>query len=1126
MYGIFQALADKSPTFSKSSVALTTPPISDKLGDMKLKKPAAETLIKFAEKTSLGFVLSQAYEPMSKQKAPKAQADALVFVEQALRDFGIAGVAVRDLIEFLKNALKSSNAAVRTNATKTLSTLKLYVGNDITVFIQDLNPQLLATIEGEFAKTAGENPPEPTRTSADLAATASDSKAGGAANGDGGGDDAAMDELFPRVDLDKLVPSAVIGSCSDSAWKLRKESLETIQGILEANKRLKPNMSNDLVGALRGRLADSNKICQGLALDCIGRIATGMGKPFDRFAKSLASATAMVLADQKITVRAAGTATLNAMTDACGLDSFVATLDKPLGTANPVLRKDLLAFLESRTQDPSIVAVLDLAPLVAPLTSCLEDRNNDVRKLATALLPAVIQRAGYNAVAAHASKLKPASKSTVMPLIEAARGAASSAEASARPTKDAGTPEPPASPLKKVAPASSSVRPASSASVATSSKPVAAVSRSLRAGAPSTGLPPPRSAVDDGARPSTLARARPAVAGPSKFGAAQPVRTPASATPESSAEHDAPFKSADPQPKRARAAKETGALKWVVDGPPRSDQVEALYQQMLPCVSQSLLDQLFSRDHNSERDFLQALTFLDSCAGDSTFSLAACELPWEDMRARFVANIDLVFKYVTLRIAGSNTTITVKCLDLVDHSIALLAEDDYRLSQYEANGLLISLIAKVGDPKETIRQRIRAVFRSICTIYPLSHVFQAILENGLGSRNARTRAECADELGELIQRQGVTMLPTTRALPALAKLIGDRDAGVRTAALSSIGQVYTLAGADYVYSQIGQVPDKERTMLDERLKRTTTTVAAAAATPLPASPARMPASPAAKSGGMSRLPALRKPGSVASGLGGANGSGSAIPSPRRPQASRIASIPRSSPAMSRHASSGVVSRAGEQEIGVDDMASENGQDSAATIASIVSADTTRSVEALKRIQSDISQQPETLLADADQLIDALTRQIPVAFDHLDADSPQPVLRLCKHLMSTLSLFFDHKTLGQAVSVDTLSPLLAELTSRLLQTADNTTSESIASLSKVLNMVLIRIFHHADQSVCFGCVVTPSYPLPLLSHAFCSALFNVLQQATQDMRELEGLQLDERAKYAELVMKVRTTAFAT
>jgi len=29
---------------------------------------------------------------------------------------------------------------------------------------------------------------------------------------------------------------------------------------------------------------------------------------------------------------------------------------------------------------------------------------------------------------------------------------------------------------------------------------------------------------------------------------------------------------------------------------------------------------------------------------------------------------------------------------------------------------------------------------------------------------------------------------------------------------------------------------------------------------------------------------------------------------------------------------------------------------------------------------------------------------------------------------------------------------------------------------------------------------------------------VLQQATQDMRELEGLQLDERAKYAELVMK--------
>lgn len=66
---------------------------------------------------------------MSKQKAPKTLAESYIFVDQALRDFGLAGgLAVRDLIEFLKVGLKHSNAAVRTNATKTLVTLRLFVG--------------------------------------------------------------------------------------------------------------------------------------------------------------------------------------------------------------------------------------------------------------------------------------------------------------------------------------------------------------------------------------------------------------------------------------------------------------------------------------------------------------------------------------------------------------------------------------------------------------------------------------------------------------------------------------------------------------------------------------------------------------------------------------------------------------------------------------------------------------------------------------------------------------------------------------------------------------------------------------------------------------------------------------
>ena len=138
-------LAEKCPSFGRSCVALCVTHLTEKLGDTKLKKPAGDALAVFAEKTSLQFVLNQgmpfcftlcidlhplpAYDPLSKQKAPKVLADALVWVNTAITEFGIAGLSLRALIDFLKLTLQNSNASVRSSATKALVTLKLYAGS-------------------------------------------------------------------------------------------------------------------------------------------------------------------------------------------------------------------------------------------------------------------------------------------------------------------------------------------------------------------------------------------------------------------------------------------------------------------------------------------------------------------------------------------------------------------------------------------------------------------------------------------------------------------------------------------------------------------------------------------------------------------------------------------------------------------------------------------------------------------------------------------------------------------------------------------------------------------------------------------------------------------------------------
>lgn len=137
---------------------------------------------------------------------------------------------------------------------------------DIAQFLGDLNPQLLSTIESEFAKVAGETPPEPTRVGADTVAPAgSTDSRGGKGKGPSGaaaaGGDDPLDELFPRIDLDKLVSGSTIAASGDANWKVRKESLESIQATLEANKRLKPSPLSGLKKIRVRFVEDADRIC-------------------------------------------------------------------------------------------------------------------------------------------------------------------------------------------------------------------------------------------------------------------------------------------------------------------------------------------------------------------------------------------------------------------------------------------------------------------------------------------------------------------------------------------------------------------------------------------------------------------------------------------------------------------------------------------------------------------------------------------------------------------------------------------------------------------------------------------------------------------------------------------------
>lgn len=92
--------------------------------------------------------------------------------------------------------------------------------------------------------------------------------------------------------------------------------------------------------------------------------------------------------------------------------------------------------------------------------------------------------------------------------------------------------------------------------------------------------------------------------------------------------------------------------------------------------------------------------------------------------------------------------------------------------------------------------------------------------DGLKTKNARQRTECLDELGFLIETHGLgACQPSPQvALKEIARHISDRDNSVRNAALNAVVQGYFLTG-EKIYKLIGNLTEKDLSMLDERIKR-------------------------------------------------------------------------------------------------------------------------------------------------------------------------------------------------------------------------------------------------------------------------------------------------------------------
>ncbi|XP_063763714.1 cytoskeleton-associated protein 5 isoform X2 [Eleginops maclovinus] len=803
------ALIAQRGQFSKTSASVVLDGLVDKVGDVKCGGNAKEGLTAIGVACSLPWTAEQVVSMVFAQKNPKNQAETLNWLANAMKEFGFVGINVKGFINNVKTALGATNPAVRTAAITLLGVMYLYMGAPLRMFFEDEKPALLTQIDAQFEKMQGQSPPAPirfTKKSAAAEEEEGDETEEQEEDGGGGGGQDIMD-LLPRTDICDKITSDLVSKIGDKNWKIRKEGLDETAAIISEAKFITTNIG-DLPLALKARLGDSNKILVQQTLTILQQLAAAIGPGLKQHVKALGMPIITVLGDSKANVRAAALSTLQAWVEQTGMKEWLEgeDLSEELKRENPFLRQEVLGWLAEKL--PTLRTVpADLMLCVPLLYACLEDRNGDVRKKAQDALPTFMMHLGHDKMDKAAGKLKPASRDLVVAMLEKARAVMPAKPAA--PAK-AGGGKSSAEPSRA---ASASRQPAGEDCV--DSKPEVKKIRGGGGGGAATKkepVPSPPSKDKD----SNASKKPP---GKGKA-AASSQQGPAGKKPAAKPQKDEEDKSGpifvlipNAKEQRIKEEKQLKILKWNFNTP-RDEYLEQLKTQMSTCFAKWLQDELFHFDFQRHVKAIGVMIERMESESDATISC-----------------LDLILKWFTLRFFDTNTTVLMKVLEYLKLLFAMLNREDYHLTEYEANSFVPYLILKVGEPKDGVRKDVRAILAMLCKVYPASKVFPFLME-GTKSKNSKQRAECLEELGCLIEGYGMNVCQPTpaKSLKEIAVHIGDRDTSVRNAALNTVVAVYNVSG-DQVYKLIGNLSEKDMSMLEERIKRSAKKAAAAPAKP-------------------------------------------------------------------------------------------------------------------------------------------------------------------------------------------------------------------------------------------------------------------------------------------------------
>jgi cytoskeleton-associated protein 5 len=441
-------------TFSRRDAHQSIEPVGVQMAShIRARIPCSTCLSTLCEAVGAGFVLKHLLPKAAKDKNPKVLSESLTWAATTVEEFGLAGVDVKGILKELKEALSSAVAPTRTAATKVLGAMHVYLGAGIKDFLSDVKPALMTSIETEFQKMPHNPSQTPTRT------VRQKKRAAAAA---GGGDENAVEVEeeedagasggfgLPAEDISGKMTPQLMKELGAADWKLRTAAMDQVDQILvEANRRIGPDLGHDLLVGLKGRLADTNRNLAGQSVTLFAALAQAMGSPIERQTRGYMPEILKLLSDNKKQVRDSVVKSLDVWAVAIGIDKVTGHIAAALAEAKCSTdgkmegSQWLAANLQPGKEAKEVMKVVAMD---------LKDKDSKVRDAGTKLLEQMLASCGHDAVAAAARSLKTADKTLVDPVLakmgmsaSAAMPAASkpnlsaTAPAGSRPTSKVGS---------------------------------------------------------------------------------------------------------------------------------------------------------------------------------------------------------------------------------------------------------------------------------------------------------------------------------------------------------------------------------------------------------------------------------------------------------------------------------------------------------------------------------------------------------------------------------------------------------------------------------------------------------------------------------------------------------------